>query len=365
MGQGLEVFTAETKRGRLAIAEVMHLSYITEIDRVPPPWARVLVVDDVPVSFILVDPDRQMEHSGGDLRYAFICDVATREDRRGEGHFRWVMEHTFSSLHAAGIPLVITHGRHQLYRRFGFDVFTHHCGIFVTPQQIEGKLGAQASGEVHHLLVVEERRAVQDDLLLVTEVKAVTLSDCKAALQAAAALARKRGKARILFEHPPAPSYGSRYPIYSSLETPFTALARACGAQVCVQGADPEAGSIPDADWIKVLDTATFLREALRELGESRQFLPVGTICFDTDAGVATIESTGEGVVVSEEIMPGAARVGWPSSALAQLVTGYQPVEVLSVIHNMPLPAETMALLGILFPQRWRLSRNESWTFKF
>jgi hypothetical protein len=45
-------------------------------------------------------------------------------------------------------------------------------------------------------------------------------------------------------------------------------------------------------------------------------------------------------------------------------VTGYQPVEALSVIHNTPLPAETMALLGILFPQRWRLSRNESWTFK-
>jgi GNAT superfamily N-acetyltransferase len=364
MGQGVEVFTAETKRGRLAIAEVMHLSYITEIDRVPPPWARVLVLDDVPFSFILVDPDRQMEHPRGDLRYAFICDVATREDRRGEGHFRRIMEHTFSSLHAAGIPLVITHGRHQLYRRFGFDVFTHHCGIFVTPQQIEGILGAQAPGEVNHLLVVEDRQAVQDDLLLITEVKATTPSECKAALQSAAALARKRGKARILFEHPPAPSYGSRYPIYLSLETPFTALARACGAQVCIQGADPESGSIPDADWIKVLDTAAFLREALLGLGESRQSLPVGTICFDTDAGAATIESTGEGAVVSEEIRPDAVRVRWPSSALSQLVTGYQPARVLNVIHNTSLPAETMILLETLFPRRWRLSRNESWAFK-
>jgi hypothetical protein len=57
-------------------------------------------------------------------------------------------------------------------------------------------------------------------------------------------------------------------------------------------------------------------------------------------------------------------RVGWPSSALAQLVTGYRPVKVLNVIYNTPLPAEAVALLGTLFPQRWRLSRNESWTFK-
>jgi hypothetical protein len=52
MGQGVEVFTAETEQGWLAIAEVMHRSYIAEINSVPPPWARVLVVDGVPVSFI-------------------------------------------------------------------------------------------------------------------------------------------------------------------------------------------------------------------------------------------------------------------------------------------------------------------------
>ena len=364
MSQCVEVLTAETKQGRLAITEVMHRSYAAEIDSVPPPWARVLVVDDVPVSFILVDPDRQMEYPGGDLHYAFICDVATRKDRRGEGHFRRIMEHTFSRLRTAGMPLAITHGRHQLYRRFGFAVFTHHCGIFVTPEQIERKLRAQIPGKVNHLLVVEERQAIQDDLLLVTEVKATTLSERRAALQSAAALARKRDKVRILFEYPPASSYGSRYPLYPSLETPFTALARACGAQVCVQGADPESGSIPDADWIKVLDTAAFLREAVRRVEESRQSLPTGAICFDTDDGAATIESTGESVMVSGEIKPGAARLKWPSSALAQLVTGYQPIEVLRVIHNTPLPAETMALLETLFPRRWRLSRNESWTFK-
>jgi hypothetical protein len=133
---------------------------------------------------------------------------------------------------------------------------------------------------------------------------------------------------------------------------------------VCVQGADPESGSIPDADWIKVLDAVALLKGALQGLGESKRSWPVGTICFDTDAGAATIESTGRGVVVVGEMMPGAVRVAWPSSALAQLVVGYQPVEVLSLIHNTPLPDEAVTLLGTLFPRRWRLSRNESWTFK-
>jgi predicted N-acetyltransferase YhbS len=364
MIQNTEVLTAESDRGRLAIREVMQRSYSADIQSVPPPWARVLVVDGVPVSFILVDPDRQMEHPYGDLRYAFICDVATREDRRREGHFRRMMEHTFSSLRTAGPSLVITHGRHQLYRQFGFDVFTHHCGIFATPEQIERELGVQAHEGTASLLVVEERQAVMEDLLLVTDVKATTLSESRAALQSAAALAQRRGKARILFEHPPAPSYGSRYPIYSSLETLFTALARACGAQACVQGADPEAGAIPDADWIKVLDTATLLREALQGLKDSLQALPVEAICFDTDAGTATIEKVGGDVMVSDGVKPEAVRLKWPSSALAQLVTGYQPAEVLSVIHSTPLPAETIAFLGTLFPQRRRLSRNESWTFK-
>jgi GNAT superfamily N-acetyltransferase len=362
MSQNTEVFTAKTERGRLAITEVMQRSYVADIQSVLALWARALVVEDVPVSFILVDPNRWMEYPGGDLRYGFICDVATREDRRGEGHFRRIMEHTFSSLRTVGMPLVVTHGRYQLYRRFGFDVFTHHCGIFVTPEQIERKLGTL--GEAGHPLVVEERQAIQDDLLLVTDVKATTLLESRAALQTAAALARSRGKARILFEHPPAPSYGSRYPIYLSLETPFTALARTCGAQVCVQGADPESGSIPDADWIKVLDAATLLREALQGLRDLPQALHVEAICFDTDAGAATIETVGGDVTVSDGVKADAVRVEWPSSALAQLVTGYQPAEVLSVIHNTPLPADTTAFLRTLFPRRWRLSRNESWTFK-
>lgn len=364
MGQGIELLTAETAQGRHAIVEVMERSYTADVESVPPRWARVRIVDNVPVSFILVDSDRRMDFPDGELRYAFICDAATRKDRRREGHFRGIMEDTFADLRAAGIPMVVTHGRHPLYPRFGFDVFTHHCGIYATPGLIDRRLGTGAVGGARELLQIDEGKYVQKDLLLVTVVKAGTLSECKAALQVAAALARERGKARILFEHPSAPSYGSRYPIYPSPETNFTILARACGAEVCIQGADPESGSIPDADWIKVLDAAAFVRRALQCARGPKGPLPSVTVCLDTDAGSVTIESLGGRVLVSEIASPDAITVRWPSSALAQLVVGYQSAEVLSTIHNRPLPTDALTLLKALFPPRWRFSRNESWTFR-
>ncbi|MCP4544100.1 MAG: GNAT family N-acetyltransferase [Chloroflexi bacterium] len=359
-----QILTAETELGQQALTEVMERSYVSDIDSVPPAWARVLVADDEPVSFIVVDPARWMEYPGGDLPYAFICDVATREDRQGEGHFRAIMEDTFASLHAAGVSLVVTHGRYPLYRRFGFDVFTHHSGIFVTPEQIERELGVLVSERAKELLVVDENRYLHEDMLLVTDVRATIMAESKQALQTAAMLARERTKSRIMFEYPPAPSYGSRYPICPLPETPFVALARACGAQVCVQGAAPEEGEIPDADWIKVLDSEAFLREVLKGMEKPTRALPKGTIGFDTDAGAVTIKSVGGRVTVSSDDGPDTVRVTWPSAALAQLVTGYKSIEVLCAVHSAEISDKAMTLLGELFPPRWRFSRNESWTYK-
>ncbi len=358
------VLTAETTPGRQAIEEVMQRSYRAEIEDVPAAWARALVVAGKPVSFILVDPDRRMEYPGGDLRYAFICDVATREDRRGEGHFRCLMEHTFASLRSSGLALVVTHGRYELYRRLGFDVFTHHCGLFVTPVQIERTLGGPGPGHAHDLLVVEDWPAIQPDLLLVPGVHAETLPEARVALQAAARLARQRGKARILFEHPAAPSYGSRYPIHTSLETPLMALARACGAQVCVQGADPESGPVPDADWIKALDAVACVQQAVQGLVPEGEAWPQAQVCLETEAGVVRLESDGRQLRVHAGACPGVVHVPWPAAALAQLVTGYRSAEVLGAMQGTFLPDEVQRLLGALFPPRWRLSRNESWTFK-
>jgi len=358
MTRRIEYLTAESEQGRLAIEEVMRHSYTANVDDVPPRWAVARVVDDVPVSFILVDPDRQMKFPRGEIRYAFVGDVATREDRRLEGHFRGILEHTFSKVRSAGIPLLLLHGEQQLYRRFGFDVYTHHYGVFATPDLIERKLGTQVPEGAQELLKISSGEHIREDLLLIDDVKAGTLPEYKAALQAAAAVARERGKARILFWGPEASGYGSSYPPQNNL----IIMARACGAQICIRGAEPE-GAEDHADWIKVINTVLLVREALKCLEQSEYPVPEGMICFDTDAGAVTIESSGGSVTALDGVEPGAVTVKWPSSVIAQLVTGYHTAPVLSAIHGTPLSDETMAMLEALFPQQWRFSANESWMF--
>lgn len=359
----VRTLTAATPEGRQAIETVMAASYRGDINDVPPEWAMARVVDDVPVAYILVDPHRQMAFPGGDLRYAFICDVATRQDRRLEGHFRALMEDTFARLRETGIPLVLTHGRYPLYRKFGFDVFTHHSAIVITTEQIARTLGVEARQEDEALLTIQGGGGILDDRLLVTKVRAETLSECRGALLAAAAIARGRGKGLILFEHPAAPSYGSAYLLYPTLETPLATLARACGAQVIVQGADPESGTIPDADWIKVLDAAGFMRAAVACL-ELALPLPETVVSFETDAGSLTLESTGKAAHVADTLALDAPVIAWPSAALVHLVTGYRSAEMLAVIHDTAIPERALALLQTLFPPGWRLSRNESWTYR-
>jgi len=360
----IRFITAETEQGRIAIEEVMRHSYTSDIDIVPPQWAFVRIVDDIPVSFILVDPDRRMEFPGGDIRYAFVEDVATREDRRMEGHFKGIMEYTFSKLRDAGIPIVILHGDYRLYRRFGFDIFTHHCAIFTTTELIERKLGTQVSDEARQLVVIDDREYIQDDLLLVTEVKAKNLTECKIALQASAVIASEHGKTRIVFEHPSAPSHGSRYPIYPSFEDSFIKLAKAYGCEIHIQGDDPESCSTSHADWIKVLDSAGFVKKAISLLENTKIIFPEGVVCFDTDAGCVTIESINGKLKVSDGIKANSEVLNIPSSALAQLVTGYLSAEILCSIHDVHISPKILALLNSLFPPQRRFTRNEGWVFR-
>jgi GNAT superfamily N-acetyltransferase len=358
----VEYLTAETERGRQAIQEVMRHSYAGDLDAVPPAWAIARLLDGVPVSFILIDPEKEMDLGNG-VRYAFVNDVATREDRRLEGHFRALMEHTYDRVRQAGMPLLLLHGRYALYRPLGFDVFTHHSGIFVTPEQVERTSGKGQAERGRALLTIEDSRYLQKNLLVVTEVRAGSWTESRSALLAAAEVARERGKAHILFEHPPAPC-GSRYRAHDSPETPFTALARTCGAEVRVQGADPEGSAIPDADWVKVLDAAGLVRGALDGLPKSGPELPQGSVALETDAGAVSLISQGDRVRVEAGTAPGVPAIRWPSSALAQLATGYRSAELLAVLHGIKAPAQALALLQALFPPRWRFSRNESWVYR-
>ena len=62
----VEYLTAETEHGRQAIQEVMQRSYTADVDDVLPAWAIARLVDDIPVPFILIAPDKQLELGNSD-----------------------------------------------------------------------------------------------------------------------------------------------------------------------------------------------------------------------------------------------------------------------------------------------------------
>jgi len=352
--------SAESERGRRAIEEVMAHSYEEDIDRVPPEWALARIVDEVPVSFALVDPNEPLMFPNGAIRRGFLRDIATREDRRYEGHFRATMQEVFDRLRLAHITVVSTHGAHELYRRFGFDIFTHHHGIFITPGQIARHLGVSSSQEGERFLEIEEGPPRRPDLLLVTNVTAVTAAEARCALLGAAAMAERRGRRWILFEYPPA---GRVSVGHVSLDSPFRSLALACGAQVRLEGGVPEGRPIPDGDWIKVLDAVGFVEEAVRLLAPMAPSLPSVNIAISCDAGDLTITSSTVGVTVRAGRSEGARVLEWPSVMLAQLFAGYQSAQVLACLHGVALPPEAAAFFAALIPRQWRLTRNESWTY--
>lgn len=359
----IEYLTAESESGRLGINEVMAQSYQADLETVPPEWAITRVVNGIPVAFILIDPSRIMHFPGCGITYGFILDVATRKDRRWEGHFRGIMEEGFQRLQNAGIPLVGCHGRYQLYRRYGFEVFTYNCGIFIRPESIEEKLGAQTLANPSDWIKVSDVQFVLEDLLLVFRVRGRNYEEARQSLLAAASLARQKGKARILFEHPEAPSYGSTYPMYTSPETPLANLARACGGRLVVQGANPEEGTVPDADWLKVLDVPLLVEQALNCLNASHMEAPTGVVQIDTDAGSCSIESNGQAIWMDRVKKTSTREITLPATAFCQLVTGYQSIAVLDSIYQLGLPGDTIEIINILFPPTWRFSRNESWTY--
>ncbi len=359
----MEIRTAETARGRDALTEVMAYSYRADIDAVPPAWARVLVLDGVPVSYLLVDPRRAMAFPRGELPYAFMEDAATREDRRREGHFRRLLEDTCAALRQAGLALLVTHGRAALYRHLGFEPFTHQCGLLCTVEQVEAHLGGGSAAEPSGTLRVEESRTFRPGMLLVSDVEAPTIHEAVAVLRRAAALARERGHVELLIEHPSAPSYGSAYPIHPTLETPLATLVRACGGEQRITGSAPEGRPQPHADWAVALAAPALLAQALPLLAMPAGPLPAFDLALCTEVGDVTLRSDGRSV----RVLPGSQRSDaspeWSAGALAQLATGYLPVEMLAMIHHIRLSPIEADFLGRLFPPTWRLSRNESWVF--
>jgi hypothetical protein len=193
----------------------------------------------------------------------------------------------------------------------------------------------------------------------VTAVRAWTAADAAPALRAVAALARERGKTRIVFEHPRAD-----HSLHHSLETPFTEFARLCGAEQVILPADPEGRDVDHADWFRVLDTYQLLRDAVPLRPVQEDALPAAAVTFETDAGTATLRGSRQGVVVTEGAAPDAYRVAWPANAVGQLALGYLSAAALAAVHGTAIPLEPLALLDTVFPRWWRLSRNEEWVYR-
>jgi hypothetical protein len=361
MGPTVEYITAESSRGRQALADIAQEPGELDLNDAPPEWPLARVVGGEPVSLIQVDPRRQMQFPGGSLPYAFMTYAATPVDRRLQGHFRAAMAEMSARLCAAGSSLLLTHGRWALYKALGFSVFTYHSGVFVTVDKIRHALG---HGEVAaaDVITLHDRVFVLPELLVVSQVRASAEADCLLALRQAADAAERLGKTHVLFEEPAAPSYGSEYRPHATPITLFSRIASSIGAWHTVRGGEPEGDPVPDADAIMVLDTAALLRQALPLLAHRRP-LPVAAVAFANDAGAATLVSDGDSVGVTAGVAPGAAAASWPSGALAQLVTGYRSATLLDELCGARLPSAALALLEALFPTCWRLSRDESWTY--
>jgi len=367
-----EILTAQTEQGWAAVEQVMAHSYEADLSAIPPEWIRVLVDEDVPISFVAIDPNRQIEYPKGSVRYAFLSAGSTREDLRGQGYFRQLLEDTFDELRAAGIPWIIARLPYAVGLRFGFQVFTHNSAFVLRPEEIEQTFGGGRPEDTEGMLTIDESPGIQENLLVVTRERSLSEAESVAALREAAWIARSRGKSRILFEHPPAPGPGSHYPIYPARHTPLMVTAMAGGARVRIAGSEPEedeedasegATTVFKADMVKLLDLRAVFEQVLAALGTAGSSCPGGSVSFDTEAGQATITVGADGWHVAEGIGPHALRVPFPADAVAQMITGHRSASTLAYMYQKEIPREAAGILDTLFPRFWRFSRNESWIY--
>jgi GNAT superfamily N-acetyltransferase len=365
-----ETLTAESDGGRAAVAEIMALGGgEADLGGAPPEWVRVLAVDGTPVSFLAVDPNCRMEYPRGDVPYALLRAGATREDRRGQGHFRTLLEDTLAALRQAGIPWIVGRLPYGLGQLLGFAAFTNYSSFLLRPEEIEQTLAGGRPDGMEGRLTYAEFPDIQEDLLLVTDVDAQTEFECVQALREAAWIARSRGKARIVFEHPPAALPGSRYPIHDCRQTTLTMAAMTCFARVRITGADAdeekeEVDHAVAADMIRIVDLAEAVRLVTAASGVPSGHCPRGVVALDDAAGQATITVGPGSVEATPGLQAGAPVVPFSAAIMAQILTGYRSAKTLAYQAPSPIAGPAIEMLDCLFPRFWRFSRNEKWLSK-
>jgi len=359
MSMNTTIITAETEPGVRALQEVMRRSYETEIDSVPPRWARTLLVDGEPTSFILVDPERNLEFLDGSIPYAFINDIATRGDKRGQGWFNHLLNTTCEDLRTEGLAVVICHGSTSLYRKQGFCEFTYNCGLWIDVDRVLkhcDPLGSIESTDISvlkpditpkHMLVVENMNQSADH---------------RAILLQAADHARESGKASILFEYPEAPSYGSSYPVYEELITTFSKYVLRMGGRLEIRSSLPDGEKIDHTDWMKIIDPALLMRQVMNihSISVLSSFYP---IVLEVDSVEIDPLKISAGDECENSSLSSRERISMSHELFAKLFTGFETVGSLVHTHRINISESSKSTLTELFPQGWRLSRNENWVF--
>ena len=364
MSQKIEYLSAETEAGKRAIYEVMEPSFREELNESLSEWSIARVVDDVPVSFVIIDPFRTLDFGSGKIRYAFVGDIATREDRRREGHFRSLMEYSFQKIKSSGIAVVLLHGRNDLYQnRFGFTTFTYHQGLFTSPARIRTFFHNEtATDGVKQLKLLS--RGVYDDLLVVTDVEVATREDCVQLLKLSAETADHMGKDRILIEYPFHSERESTYPAFLSPNSLFTQFAEIVGVNIVRMAAYPEEGPVFHADWISIIDAYMLLLQTCSLAGD-RQADIESSLNIIVQGQFVSIKCHENALSVSSERMPAAPTIELESEELARLFTGFYDIDDIAALKKeYELDSAAMDLLRALFPKTWRYSRNENWTYK-
>ncbi len=203
--------------------------------------------------------------------------------------------------------------------------------IRLAPEAIHRTLGRDtaASDAGRALLEVAPGRGLLPGLLLLRDVRAADAVAARSALLAAADLAEARGATRILIEAPPASRNGGGYAMQRDLSTPLIELARYCGGEIVVQGADPEGGHVAHADWFQVLDLAGLLAAALPPEADTAGLLD-GAVALCTESGAATIAVRDGRATVTPGAAAGVPQIAWPAAAAGQLALGYAAAPILA-----------------------------------
>lgn len=366
-----EILTAETDRGLAALDEISNRSRKKiNLSGLPGEWVRILMQGDKPVAYAAVDPDREIAYPKGSVRYAYLKTLSRVPGSPAREAFLVdLLENLVGDLRSAGMPWIIGRLPFGLGQDLGFAAFTHYSCFILRPEEIEQTLGGRRAPNAADKITIQHDSDYQDDLLLVTDVRAETQEDCIDVLREAAWVARSNGKARILFEQPPVGLPGSDYAIHDTRQSILLDISMACHARVRVEASDAEMetdelGHTIPTDMVRILSLPSLVGLVAEAADGDLADSPNGSVAFDIPAGQATITTAEGRCEVVDEVAYGAELASFSAPAVAQILTGFRSATTQAYLDEVTIERDARRLLDRLFPRFWRFSRNEKWLLR-